>query len=58
MRADLTLKQKRGLMHDRFVLLKREREPELAEMGFGVPDEAINELFYDWGLTVRGNRVL
>ena len=25
MRADLTLKQKRGLMHDRFVLLKRER---------------------------------
>lgn len=26
MRADLTLKQKRGLMHDRFVLLKRERD--------------------------------
>ncbi len=26
MRADLTLKQKRGLMHDRFVLLKREHD--------------------------------
>lgn len=26
MRADLTLKQKRGLIHDRFVLLKRERD--------------------------------
>jgi transposase len=26
MRADLTLKQKRGLMHDRFVLLRRENE--------------------------------
>jgi transposase len=26
MRADLTLKQKRGLMHDRFLLLKRERD--------------------------------
>jgi len=26
MRADLTLKQKRGLMHDRFVLLRRESE--------------------------------
>ncbi|NDP41067.1 MAG: ISL3 family transposase [Rhodoferax sp.] len=26
MRADLTIKQKRGLMHDRFVLLKRERD--------------------------------
>jgi transposase len=26
MRADLTLKQKRGLMHDRFILLKREHD--------------------------------
>lgn len=26
LRAELTLKQKRGLMHDRFVLLKRERD--------------------------------
>ena len=26
MRADLMLKQKRGLMHDRFVLPKRERD--------------------------------
>lgn len=26
MRAELTIKQKRGLMHDRFVLLKRERD--------------------------------
>lgn len=26
LRGDLTLKQKRGLMHDRFVLLKRERD--------------------------------
>lgn len=26
MRSELTLKQKRGLMHDRFVLLKRERD--------------------------------
>lgn len=26
MRADLTLKQKRGLMHDRFILLRRESE--------------------------------
>ena len=26
MRGELTIKQKRGLMHDRFVLLKRERD--------------------------------